>query len=256
MARITLGVSGGIGAYKAVEVVRGLQTGRPRRHRGDDPQRPALRRRAHLRGDHPPAGGQQPVGAGAQRRHRAHRAGDVVGPAAGGPGDRQRHRQVRARHRRRLPDVAVPGHDRAGAAGAGDEHAHARAPGGRRPTWRRWRRAACSSSSRARATWPAAGSGRAAWPSPRTSSRRCNGGSAAPRSPDGRCWSRPGRPSRTSIRCASSATGRAAAWAMRWRTRRRAAAPRSCSSPDRRISIRRPASTSCGCAAPPRCTAR
>ena len=39
------------------------------------------------------------------------------------------------------------------------------------------------------------------------------------------CWSRQARPTKTSIRCASSATARAAAWAMRWRPRRCGAAP-------------------------------
>ena len=80
--------------------------------------------------------------------------------------------------------------------------------------------------------------------------------SAAPRWPVGRCWSPPGRPSRTSIRCGSSATAPAVAWATPWPGRRRGAAPRWCWSPGRRTSIRRPASTSCGCAAPPTCIAR
>ena len=53
MARIALGVSGGIGAYKAVEVVARPAEGRARRHGGDDAERPALRRRAHLRGASP-----------------------------------------------------------------------------------------------------------------------------------------------------------------------------------------------------------
>ena len=92
MARITLGVSGGIGAYKAVEVVRGLQkaghdvtvvmTRSARRFVGELTFEAITRRRVV----------EQPVGAGAQRRHRAHRPGDVLRPAAGGPGDRQRHR--------------------------------------------------------------------------------------------------------------------------------------------------------------------
>ena len=41
-----------------------------------------------------------------------------------------------------------------------------------------------------------------------------------------RAWSRRARPTKTSIRCASSAIDRAAAWATRWRRRRCAAAPR------------------------------
>ena len=91
----------------------------------------------------------------------------------------------------------------------------------------RSRRAACASSSRAKAIWRAAGSARDGSPS-RTRSwrrrRRCSG-------PRDRCaargsWSRPVPPTRTSIRCATSATDRAAAWGSRSPAKRRAAAPR------------------------------
>ena len=46
MARILLGVSGGIAAYKALELVRLATEGRPRRARRPDARQPALRRRA------------------------------------------------------------------------------------------------------------------------------------------------------------------------------------------------------------------
>ena len=73
---IALGVTGGIGAYKAVEVARGLQK------RGHDVvavmtrSATPLRRPGDLRGDHPAAGDHRSVRARRERRHRAHRAGD------------------------------------------------------------------------------------------------------------------------------------------------------------------------------------
>ena len=124
MALIALGVTGGIGAYKAVEVARGLQK------RGHDVV--AVMTRVGARGSSAPLTFEaitrrpvhhRPVDAGRERRHRAHRARVEHRPAAGRAGHGQRHRQVRQRHRRRLPVVAVPGDDGAGAAGAGDEHA-------------------------------------------------------------------------------------------------------------------------------------
>ena len=74
MALIALGVTGGIGAYKAVEIARGLQ-----KHGHDVGRRHDARRRrrfvgaADLRGDHAARGDHRPVDAGRQRRHRAHR---------------------------------------------------------------------------------------------------------------------------------------------------------------------------------------
>ena len=131
----------------------------------------ALRRPGHVRGDHPPPRHHRSVRAGRQRRHRAHRAGLDDRPAADRAGDRQHHRQVRQRHRRRFPDDALHGDARAGAARAGDEHADVRARGGAARISTRWRRAACGSSSRARAIWRAAGSAKAASPSRTRSSR-------------------------------------------------------------------------------------
>ena len=133
MALIALGVTGGIGAYKAVEVCRGLQK------RGHDVQAVmtrsarAVRGAADVRGDHPASGDHVAVAAGHERRHRAHRDCRSRRPAAGGAVHGQRHRQVRQRHRRRLPDLALPGDAGAGAAGAGDEleHAGARRRAGR-----------------------------------------------------------------------------------------------------------------------------
>ena len=72
-ALIALGVTGGIGAYKAVEVCRGLQK------RGHDVVAVMTRSAtrfvgpAHVRGDHAAAGDHVAVEAGRERRHRAHR---------------------------------------------------------------------------------------------------------------------------------------------------------------------------------------
>ena len=111
MALIALGVTGGIGAYKAVEIARGLQ-----KHGHDvvavmTRSRREVRRAADLRGDHAPRGDHRSVEARRQRRHRAHRDRLDHRPAAGGAGHRQHHRQVRQRHRRRLPVVALPRDD-------------------------------------------------------------------------------------------------------------------------------------------------
>ena len=81
----------------------------------------------------------QPVRAGHERRHRAHRARVEHGPAARGAGDREHHRQVRQRHRRRFSVRALSGDARAGAARAGHEHQHV---GARRPSRRTSRRCA------------------------------------------------------------------------------------------------------------------
>ena len=52
VARILLGVSGGIAAYKAVELVRLATKARPLRARPPDARRAAVRGRGHVRGDH------------------------------------------------------------------------------------------------------------------------------------------------------------------------------------------------------------
>ena len=172
MALIALGVTGGIGAYKAVEVARGLQkrghdvvalmTRNARRFVGEVTFEAITRRRV-ITGA---------VDAGRQRRHRAHLHRLRHRAAARRAGDRQHHRQVRARHRRRLPVVALHRDDGAGAAGAGHEHQHAGAPGRSAEPARRSPRAACSSSTPETGIWRAAGSARGGWRSPTRSSPR------------------------------------------------------------------------------------
>ena len=182
--------------------------------------------------------------------------------AAGGAVHGQRHRQVRQRHRRRLPDARSISPRRAPvllAPAMNTQHAGAR--GGAAEPARRWRRAASASSSRARAIWPAAGSARAGWPSrPRSSPRPSR--DARRRVDVARCAAaqraghRRARPTRTSTRCATSATGRAAAWGSRSPRKRAGAARTSRWSPGRPGSSRRPSTTSSACAARPRCTRR
>ncbi len=200
---IALGVTGGIGAYKAVEVARGLQK------RGHDVVAimthsatkfvgpvtfEAITRRAR---DH------RSVRARRQFGHRAHRAGVVDRSAAHRAGDGQHHRQARQRHRRRFPVHDVHRDARADAAGSGDEHATCSRT---RPCERistRSLRAAFASSSRAKAISPAAGSGKDGWPSPTKSSqprKRCCG--RKERCAGSASSSRPVRRTKTSTRCA------------------------------------------------------
>ena len=168
MALIALGVTGGIGAYKAVEVARGLQK------RGHDVVAIMTRSATAFVGEvtfeaitrRRVITDQYARGANADIEHIAlaieHRA------AARRAGHGQHHRQVRQRHRRRLPDVALPGHAGAGADGAGDEHQHAGARGGAAEHGDAGRARRALRRSRRRAIWRAAGSARAGWPSPRT----------------------------------------------------------------------------------------
>src|SRR5688500_1105439 len=68
---------------------------------------------------------------------------------------------------------------------------------------------------------PAAGSARAGSPSPTRSSKPPNASSSRrARCSAGSSWSRPARLTKTSTTCATSATDRADEWGMRWRPRR------------------------------------
>ena len=258
MARIALGVSGGIGAYKAVEVVAAAAEARPPRSTAVMTRtRPALRRSADLRGDHARARDHQPVLAGAERRHRAHRAraprsdlllvapatANIIGKFAHGIADDFLSSLYLATTAPVLLAPAMNTHmwstrrsqanlDDAGGAGRALRRAGRGLPGvrlgGEGPPRRTRRR----------------------------SSPPCSGGSAARRWPDGQCWSRPGRPSRTSTRCASSATARAGGWAIAVarEAARRGAAVVLVDRPDPSRSAGR-GRASCGCAARARCIA-
>ncbi len=192
-----------------------------------------------------------------ERGHRAHRARLEHRAPARRPGDGQHHRQVRQRHRRRFPQLALPRHAGAGADGAGHEHQHARARGrsqqhgdarGARRAIRRSRRRLSglrldrqgpprrARGHRGRGRRAAAAEGHAARPL----------SSSSP----------PGRLTRISTTSGISAIDRAGRWGMRWPPRPRGAARGSCSSRGRHDSIRRQASRWCGSAVRPRCTTR
>ena len=111
MARILLGVTGGIAAYKACELVAAARPGRARRAAGRDPRGRAVRRRRDV------------------LRARARRAPDrpVPAPAAGRPArrraaDGEHAGAARARARRRPPHRGGARPPRPGARRAGDEH--------------------------------------------------------------------------------------------------------------------------------------
>ena len=123
-------MTGGIGAYKAVEVARGLQKRGHDVVADHDASARRLRRAGHVRGDHAAPGHHRSVGAGRERRHRAHRAGDssidlllvapatanIIGKFANGIADDFLTSLYLA--------TRAPVADR-----AGDEHEHARARG-------------------------------------------------------------------------------------------------------------------------------
>ena len=172
MALIALGVTGGIGAYKAVEVARELQK------RGHDVAAIMTRSATAFVGEvtfeaitrRRVITDQYARGANADIEHIAlatdialllvaPATANIIGKFANGIADD-------------FLTLALSRDAGAGADGAGHEHQHARARGraaehgdadGARRAVRRSGR---------RATWPAAGSARAGWPSPRRSPRR------------------------------------------------------------------------------------
>ena len=167
--RIVLGVSGGIAAYKAVEVCRRLvDAGRPRRarpHRG----RAALRRPHHLRRPRLRAGVDVALGRAPpdpahpprpDRRPRARRAGHRPGP---------RPLRRRASATTCSPTSCSPPGRRCSCARPCTPRCGSTPPC--RTTCGCCARAASTSSSPRAAAWPAATSAPAAWPTPRRSSR-------------------------------------------------------------------------------------
>ena len=102
-----------------------------------------------------------------------------------------------------LHDAA--GHRQGGADGPGDERADVAPPGDPAQSGHACAPTASASSAQTTARWPAANSGRAAWPSPRRSSPprwRCwaRAAGAGPLA-GGTFWSRPDRPPSRSTRC-------------------------------------------------------
>ena len=188
MALIALGVTGGIGAYKAVEVARLLQkqghdvvaimTRSARRFVGPVTFEAITRRRVIT--------DQWTPGTNADIEHISI-ASDIalllVAPATA---------NIIGKFAHGIADDFLSSlflaTDGAGAARAGDEHEHAGAPGSASRTSRRCSRAACDSSSPAKAIWRAAGLARGGSRSRPTSRRprswcwhatkRCQGGAS------------------------------------------------------------------------------
>ena len=226
MAFVGLGVTGGIGAYKAVEVARLLQK------RGHDVQAVMTRTARRFVGPLTfeaitrAAGHHEPVRAGHERRHRAHRARVEHGPAARRAGHGQRHRQVRATAspttfcRRCILATHAPVLIAPAMNTNMWEHPAVR---GQRRHARRARRALRRSRRRlSRVRLGRQGpAGRAGG---HRRSRRAAARAPRRRSPGGACSSPPARRSRISIRSGSSAIDRAAGWDLRSRARRTRAA--------------------------------
>ena len=241
MARILLGVSGGIAAYKSLEFARLATVAGPRRARSDDRERRPLRRRRLLRGDRrrPGAGlrvrarpaarilpGEPPpehdpighleLAANCDAYLVAPASANTVAKLAAGAADSMLTTSFLAcaaprlvapamndRMLRRPRDPGEP-RDPAGARGRGD-----RARGGTAGLPGR--------------AWP--------WPArpgpPAVPGRIAAAPVAAGPGTASRCWSRPAAPGSRSTPCASSATAPAAAWGSPWPPPRRAAAPTS-----------------------------
>ena len=221
MARVLLGVTGGIAAYKACELLRLLVRAGHEVTPLLTPDAERFVTRAHVRGAGAPGGAARPLPAprrGGPARDRA-ALREHAGEAGARPG-RQRPHAARAR----LP--------RPGARRAGDERAHVGAPGD--PGERR----ACSPSAAWSSSGPSgrAGRGRArAGPDDRAGGDlRARPGAARrrrARSPANGSSSAPGARGSRSTSSATSATARAAGWASPLAREASAEGPTSRSSP-------------------------
>ena len=129
MAMIAVGVCGGIGAYKSVEVVRGLQK------QGHDVVAVMTRSAKRFVGEltfeaitrHRVLTSQFEPGANSDIEHISLASSiDLLLDRAG---NGEHHRQICQRHRRRFPDVAVPRDQGSRSDRSSHEHEHARARG-------------------------------------------------------------------------------------------------------------------------------
>ena len=216
MARIVLGITGGIAAYKACEIIRLLvRAGHdvlPLPTRGAERFVAAETFYALARTTAP-----------ADPYPHLQRADlFVVAPLTA-------HTMARLAHG--LADdtltEAVLAHDGPDPRRTRHEHPHVAAPGDAGEPTSCCSRAASRSSGRRAASSPRARSASAAWPSRRTSSRgrrRCSGSRA--RSGTSTCSSPPVGPGSRSTPCGSSATARRGAWASRSPARRAGAGAR------------------------------
>ena len=210
-ARIVLGVSGGIAAYKAIEVCRRLVDAgahvAPVLTAGRHPLRRARPRSRRW----PPSRCRPRCGTSADPipHTRLGQRADVVVVV---PGHRPADRRLRRRHLRRPAHRHPAGHPGAGGGVPGHAHRDVGAPGGAgqpghaAPPRRARRRA------RRRAAWPAATSGPGRLADPADIVGRGRAPSCGPRRPRRACAcsSPPAAPASRSTRCASSPTARRA----------------------------------------------
>ena len=124
---VVLGVSGGIAAYKAIEVCRRLVDAGAARRPGHDRGRHPLRGRGHLLGAGLRAGADLAVGRG--RPDPAHAARPARRPGRGVPGHRPADRRLRRRHLPRPAHRHAARHPGAGDRVPGDAHRDVGAPG-------------------------------------------------------------------------------------------------------------------------------
>ena len=140
MARILLGVSGGIAAYKALRAGAARDPGRTRRSRADDPGREALRGLGLVRGHRRSAGPRRRVrarpppgrlprrSAARPRPDRPPRAGRQRRRVLDRPRVGEHDRQARGRDRRLDADHLVPRLPGPARRCSGDERPHVRGP--------------------------------------------------------------------------------------------------------------------------------
>ncbi len=160
--KVTVGVSGGIAAYKAAELVRALQRQALDVHvvMTEAAQRFITPLTFASLTGHKVITGLWP--SSAWREAILIPPSNTLGQAQidRGPGrcagNRQRAGEIRSWAGRRLPDHHVSGHPCAGYCGSGDERQHVGASGHPGATWRFWKSVGSGSCPRKRVLWPVA----------------------------------------------------------------------------------------------------
>ena len=178
--RIVLGVTGGIAAYKAVEICRRLVDAGAHVIPVMTQGRRALPRHHHAVGAGQRAGADQSVGR--VRTDPAHRARAIRRPRPRRAGDRASDRRLRSRAVDRPADQRPAGHSRPGDRLPGDAHRDVGAPGGGRQHRHVAAARRRTSSSPTKVASPAATRAKAGWPPRSGSSPKSSACSVAARS--------------------------------------------------------------------------
>ena len=171
MSRILLGVTGGIAAYKARELVRLLVRAGTRCASSRPRTRSSSSRRSRSRRSRARRCATSSSSRERRVRDRAHRARRLGRGVRGRARDRERAREARAGHRRRSAHHGRARDARAARARARDEREHVPPPGDAGEPRPARASAARASSGPARASSPAAGRARGAWSSSTRSPR-------------------------------------------------------------------------------------